>query len=235
MDLSNQEPGEEQAPPERPQAAPAAPPPPSLTLTPDMVRNSPEFRALAEQNRTLARQKGDAEAAAAAARQAAEEARQAAEAQQRQALDSQLRQTLGEEGLAFWSEFAELSSTDPVAAAQKLAEFRSSGVQSPPPATGEQGQPQPAGGTAVPAQGTGAPPPATSGLHADSPLGSIPPQDSDEAVIRAFDQKIEDITKRNLDPTTRNRVTERERTDGIMALFAKGVVTELKKRSGAAR
>lgn len=235
----NQEPGA-QTPPEGQPAAPAATPPsaatppPSLTLTPDMVRNSPEFRALAEQNRTLARQRGDAEAAAAAARGEAEQIRQAAEAQRRAALDSQLRAELGDEGVAFWSEFAELSSTDPMAAARKLAEFRAGG-QTPAPGAAAAGQPQPTGGSTVPAQGTGAPPPAPSGIHADSPLGSIPAQDTDEQVVAALDKRVEDITKRNLDPMTRNRVTDRERQEGIMAIFAKGVVLAKKAASSGGR
>ncbi len=222
---------EEQTPPGQRQAPPAAPPPPTLTLTPDMVRNSPEYRQLMEQNRTLARQKGDAETAAAAARADAEVARQAAEAQQRAALDTQLRETLGEEGIAFWSEFAELSSTDPVAAARRLAEFRSSGAQSAQPGNGGQGQPSPTqGARTVPAQGTGAPPPASSALGADAPLGSIPAADSDEQTIAALDETINRLIERNQSPLTRNRVTDRERNEGIMAIFAKGVVKEMAKR-----
>ena len=82
----------------------------------------------------------------------------------------------------------------------------------------------------MPAQGNGAPAPISSSLFADTPLGSLAPQDSDEAVIAALDKRIAEITDRNLNPMTRNRVTTREREEGIMAVFAKGVVKTLAGR-----
>ena len=204
-------------------AAPIAPA--SIALTSDLVRNSPEFRALQEQNRTLARQAGSANAAIAAARQEAEQVRQAAEAERATAMAQQLRSTLGDDGLAFWNQLSELSATDPMAAARALAEWKGVG-QTPPaaatpppvPAPQEVRRPEPNA-------------PAQSNLHADSPLGSPSPQESDEEQIAAFEKKIVELEDRNLNPMTRSRVTTKERDEGIMALFAKGVVAQLGGRS----
>lgn len=207
-------------------AAPAAAAPASITLSSDLVRNSPEFRALQEQNRILARKSGTADAAVAAARAEAEQIRQVAEAERNAALAQTLRSTLGDDGLAFWNQLSDVSATDPVAAAKLLAEWRSGG-QTPVPAAQTPAAPAPEGRSQM-----AAPAPQSSGLHADSPLGSSTPQESDEQTIAALDAKIEALTDRNLNPTTRSRVTIKERDEGIMAVFAKGVVSQLAARRG---
>lgn len=216
------------------QPAPAAAAAPaSIGLPADLVRNSPEFLALQAQNRELARKAGTAEAAIAAARAEAENIRQAAEAERARALNEQLASTLGEDGLAFWQRFADLSSTDPLAAARELQAYRG-GAQSPAPGTATtsptQGQQQT--GAAMPANGTGARPPIASSMHADLPLGSIAPQDSDADLMAALDARFNEIAERNNNVSTRNRVTAKEREEGIMAHFTKGVITKLRE-SGA--
>lgn len=206
-----------------PPAAPA-----DVSLTPDLVRNSPEFRALQEQNRILARKAGSAEAAIAAARAEAEQIRQAAEAERNAALAQQLRSTLGDDGLAFWNQLSELSATDPMAAAKALAEWRQGG-QTVPAAAQTPAVPAPQEKQQVTPQ---APAPLPSTLHADAPLGSPSAQESDEETIQAFDKRIADLHERNYDPMTRNRVTTKERDEGIMAVFAKGVMSQLATRRG---
>lgn len=220
-------PSEEESAPVAARVVPAVAPV-DTSLSADLVRNSPEFRALQEQNRILARKAGTADAAIAAARAEAESIRQAAEAERNAALAQTLRSTLGDDGLAFWNQLSELSATDPVAAAKALADWRVSGQTPPaqpqtPPATAPAGQQQ-----AAPQ----APAPLSSSLHADTPLGSATPQESDEETIAAFDKKIHDLTERNFDPMTRNRVTTKERDEGIMAVFAKGVVGQIAARRG---
>ena len=66
-----------------------------------------------------------------------------------------------------------------------------------------------------------------SNLHADAPLGANGPQESNEQTVAAFDARIAEIAARNMDPLTRNRVTTKERDEGIMAIFAKGVIQKL--------
>lgn len=220
-------PGDEESAPVAARVVPAVAPV-DTTLSADLVRNSPEFRALQEQNRILARKAGTADAAIAAARAEAEGIRQAAEAERNAALAQTLRTKLGDDGLAFWNQLSEVSANDPVAAATLLAEWRTGG-QTPvaaaqtPAAPVAQGQQQ-----AAPQ----APAPMSSGLHADAPLGSSIPQESDEQTIEAFDKRIHDLTERNYDPLTRNRVTTKERDEGIMAVFAKGVVGQIAARRG---
>lgn len=231
-DLTPPDDGDDDAPAGEPAGTPpviAAPA--TTTLPPDSVRNSPEYLALMEQNRTLARQAGSDRAAAAQARQDAEAARLAAEAQQRDAVAQEIRGILGEDGEAVWREVAELSSTDPVAAARRLAEFRGSAQSAPGADPDADVDPQQTGEPAVPAQGTGAPstpPPMGSSLHADSPLGSVAQTDSDDAAIAALDKRFNDLAERAQHPLSQNRLTEKERQEGIMAHFAKGVVTKLK-------
>jgi hypothetical protein len=221
-------PSEEESTPVAARVVPAVAPV-DTTLSADLVRNSPEFRALQEQNRILARKAGTADAAIAAARADAESVRQAAEAERNAALAQTLRSTLGDDGLAFWNQLSELSATDPVAAAKALADWRVSGqtppaaAQTPPVPTPQEGQRQ---------MTPQAPAPLQSSLHADAPLGSATPQESDEETVAAFDKKIHDLTERNYDPLTRNRVTTKERDEGIMAVFAKGVVGQIAARRG---
>lgn len=221
-------PGEEESAPVAARVVPAVAPV-DTTLSADLVRNSPEFRALQEQNRILARRAGTADAAIAAARGEAESIRQAAEAERNAALAQTLRSTLGDDGLAFWNQLSEVSANDPVAAATLLAEWRAGG-QTPVAAAQTPAVPVPQEGQRQ--MTPQAPAPLASGLHADAPLGSSTPQESDEQTIAAFDKKIADLHERNFDPLTRNRVTTKERDEGIMAVFARGVVGQIAARRG---
>lgn len=192
---------------------------PALSLTPDAIRNSPEFRALERDNRKLARQAGDANKAAAAAREAAEEARQAAEAQQQAALEADIMSALGEDGVAVWSELADLSASDPRAAARRFAEVMAAGrVQSPPegdPAAG--GDDAAAGGEGVPAQ---TPPPPSRGVDGGQPLGAAAAGEDPQAIIAGLEKGFVDVVDRVQDPITRNRVTMRERAGAMMNYLA---------------
>lgn len=190
---------------------------PALSLTPEQIRNSPEYRALAKENRKLARQAGDANTAAAAARTAAEEARQAAEAQQQAALEADITGMLGEEGVALWGELATLSESDPRAAARRLAEaLTAAGAQSAAAggdgAAGEGGAS--AGDQGVPANTP--PPPPGRGVDGSQPLGAAASGEDLNQVISALEKSYSDIVERVQDPLTRNRVTMRERATGFI-------------------
>lgn len=195
--------------------ADADPAPASVALTPEAVRNSPEFRALARENRTLRRTAGSAEAAAAAARTAAEEARQAAEAQQQAALEADILATLGPDGIASWTEIAELSATDQRAAARRFAELMSQ-VRAQSAAEGGEGEADPdpaaAGGNQVPAQ---TPPPPARGVDGGAPLQAAPADDPLQ-VIAALEKNYNDTVERVQDPVTRNRVTMKDRAGAFI-------------------
>lgn len=192
---------------------------PALSLTPEAIRNSPEFRALASENRKLARQKGDAEKAAAAARTAAEEARQAAEAQQQAALETDIMAALGEDGVAVWGELADLSVSDPRAAARRFAEVMANArVQSPAPADpAAGGDDAAAGGEGVPAQ---TPPPPSRGVDGGQPIGQAASGQDPQAIIAELEKGFVDVVDRVQDPITRNRVTMRDRAGAMMNFLA---------------
>ncbi|HEY6013486.1 MAG TPA: hypothetical protein VIU37_05755 [Candidatus Limnocylindrales bacterium] len=202
--------------------------PPSLTLPPDAVRNSPEYKALQRQLRAEARARGRAEAEAAAVRTQSAEALQAAEAQRQQAIAEQLRDVLGEDGIDAFNEMAELSETDPVAAARKFRELASQFAQSggdsaalaaavagdstnggTPPVTGQQQTPPP-----VPGQT----------LSGDAPLGQATTGTDWDAVIADSTDRYAKIVERNQDPVTRARVTDRDRGEGFMAWLSAAYV-----------
>lgn len=197
--------------------------PASTTLPAADIRNSPEYKALARQNRKLARDLGTANLTASAARTAAEEARLAAEATQQAALDAELTATLGEEGIAFWAEFAELSQTDPVAAAKRLTEFRSSAAPVQSGATdGDSAANDPAAGEGgnVPAQ---TPPPPSRGVDGGAPLNPGQGDDS-KAVVEALTKTYTDTVARVQDPVTRNRVTMKDRAGAFISFLGAAYV-----------
>lgn len=203
-------------------SAGAASTPASTALPPAAVLNSPEYKALVKEHRKLARQLGTANAAADAARQAAEQARLAAEAQQQAVVDAEMTALLGEEGVAFWAEFAELSTTDPVAAARRLAEFRAAGAAAQSAAAGAgdaAAGTQAAGeGSTVPAQ---TPPPPAAGVDGGAALGAAAArQPTAEDVAAGLEKTFNDVVARVQDPLTRNRVTMKERAAGAIAFVA---------------
>lgn len=198
---------------------------PSLTLTPEAIRSSPEFQALERENRKLARQKGDADKAAAEARANAETARQAAEAERQRMLEQTLTDVLGEDGVAAWTEVAELSQTDQVAAARRFAELMAAGRAQSAPAGGA-----PAGdgdadsdseGDNVPAPGQPAapatPPPPSRGLGGGAPLGAAATAEDIDALVTELSDRYQGVVDRNQDPLTRNRVTMRDRAAGMIS------------------
>jgi hypothetical protein len=186
----------------------------ALGLTPEHVRNTPEYRELARQNRILARQAGDAAAQAAKAREAAEAAAQAAEAERMTAQETRIRDILGDEGVAMWDQFADLSNTDPVAAAELLAQFTAARAQSP--SGGATPEAEAGGGTQVPTNTT-----PTTGLSravsGDTPLGGV--QDDTTQLIEQLEKRYTDTVDRNLTPATRNRVTAKERAAAMIAFL----------------
>lgn len=203
---------------------------PSLTLAPDAVRNSPEYKALQRQLRAEARARGRAEAEAASVRTSSAEALQAAEAQRQQAIAEQLRDVLGEDGIDAFNEMAELSETDPVAAARKFRELATSFAQSggnpadlaaavagnegAAPVTGQQQTPPPVPGNT---------------LSGDAPLGQATTGTDWDAVITDSTDRYAKIVERNQDPITRARVTDRDRGEGFMAWLSAAYVKGMRQ------
>lgn len=184
----------------------------SVDLTPEHVRNTPEYRELARQNRILARQKGEADRQIADARAKAEAAAQAAEAQRIAAQESQVRAILGDEGVDLWEKFADLSATDPVRAAELLANFTKGRAQSQPAAT-----PAPAqtGERTPPVPAQNAPATGLSRTVGDAPLAG--PADDTDSTIEALEKRYADMVERNQDPARRNRVTMKDRAGAMIA------------------
>jgi len=204
-------------------APPADPPPaaPPGAPSPDAIRNSPEFKALAAQNRTLARQAGQATRQAEQARTAAEQARQVAEAQEQADLEGEIATILGDEAaVAAFNEIAELTTSDPRAAAKRMAELVAlSRVQNAAP--GEPTVPSPA----PPAGGTVTTPPPPRGVGADAPLGQPPRTEDDHlAIASELDKKYQNVVDRVQDPTTRRRVTMRDRAEGFIGYVGAAVL-----------
>jgi hypothetical protein len=202
-----------ETPPADPPAAPVAA---AVALTPEQVRNSPEYRELARQNQLLARTSGQNERVARLAREEAERTRLAAEARAQQDLETQLAATLGEDGLAAYNEIAQLSQSDPTAAAKRIAELVAQARGQTPPAV------QP--GAAPPAPDTGGNvPPAPSaprGLSADAPLGQPPvTQDEYAAAAEVLDREYNDIVARVQDPQLRRRVTTADRAKAFIGFL----------------
>lgn len=191
--------------------ASAGQPAADTSMPPDFVRNSPEYRALEQKLRAEARARGSAEAQLAQAREAAETQRQAAEAAAQEAREREIRAVLGDDGVAAWAQMAELSQSDPIAAARMLAEWRKGtppAAPAPPAATS-----QPEGTvTTPPVPGT---PPPPAGLDAAAPLGSTSTADEYEAATQAMEAEYGEIVERIQNPLTRNRVRLRDQARGF--------------------
>lgn len=190
----------------------------ALSQVPESVRNSPEFKALEKEHRKTVRKLGTATRAASAAREEAERVRLAAEAERQAALESQLNDELGEDGIAAFNELAELSTTDPVAAARRFKELMAtaqSGASSEPPAADPPTDPE-----APVTTPSNAVPPPPGAVDGSAPLQ--PPNDADdlEALTGPLDQRWATTVERNLTPATRNRVTMRERADALIGFLA---------------
>lgn len=204
-------------------AAGAADPTPAVDLTPDAIKRSPEYQALLKANRSLARANGTLTGQVGTARTQAEEARLAAEATKQAALDAEITAALGEDGVTFWSEFAELAQTDPVAAAKRLAEFRASGVAAQSAAADADpaaGDPDAGEGGTVPAQ---TPPPSSRGVDGGASL-TQPAGETPDQIVAGLTKTFQDTVERVQDPTTRNRVTMKDRAAGFIAFLGASYV-----------
>jgi len=201
---------------------------PTLTLPPDLIRNSPEYRELQRQVREGARATGRATAEAASARAEAESVRQAAEAQRQAVLADQMTAILGDEGVDAFNAIADLSAVDPVEAARRFRELVANSAQNAVAATQTPGTGATTGGTQVPEQQQQTPPPPSAGLSGDAPLGQpTTGVDWDEVTKGATDRYAE-IVARNQDPVMRARVTDRERGEGFMSWLAASYVKGMK-------
>lgn len=184
------------------------PPPPSASQS---ILDSPEYKELAKQNRQLARDAGRAKAAEEAARAEAERIRLAAEATQQAAMEQQIAEILGDDGVDEWNRIAELAGAgDQVEAAKALRALmtKATGAQSPAaaaPAT-----------SANP--GEGAPVTTPSGsrsVGADAPLSA--PQGSETSqIITQLESNWTAAVERNQNPDTRNRMTMRDRAEALI-------------------
>lgn len=215
------------------EGAPAGDPPasPALQATVASVLDSPEYKELAKQNRQLARDAGRDRATAEAARAEAERLRLAAEATQQAALEQQISDILGDDGVDAWNEIAELAGTDQVAAARRLKELMATAsaqsVATPPAAAGAapgQQQEAPVDDTRSAAQ----PPRSVDG---DAPL-TTPPGDEVNQLIGSLETTYADAVKRNQDPDQRNRMTMRDRAAALIAYVGASYLKQGAKHRG---
>lgn len=204
------------------------PSPATISLTADAVRNSPEYREQAKVARREARQRGTVDAENARLRAELEQVRTAAEATARESQVEQIRGILGDEGVAAWDQIAELSTTDPVAAAREFAGFGQRMAQSraaqaaadvgpatTPPAA-------PAGGTVPPAQLP------NSGVSASAPLGQPAVDNSWDTIGAEAEARYQDVVKTVQGPVGgRNRITGRIRQAAIMDYLVSSVAKTL--------
>jgi len=200
----------------------------NLTLSSDLVRNSPEYRELQRQMRESARAKGRAEQDAATARSESESVRQAAEAQRQALLADQMASILGEDGVEAFNAIADLSAVDPVEAARRFKELVAQSAQSTGQPNPVNNGPAASGGTPVPAQQQQTPPPPSAGLSADAPLGQPTTGVDWDAIAKGSTDRYAEIVARNQDPVTRSRVTDRERGEGFMSWLAASYVKGMK-------
>lgn len=198
-----------------PAAAAATAPSPAA----QSVMDSPEYKELLKQNRKLARDAGTAKAAEQSARAEAARIRQAAEAEQQAALEAQLSEVLGEEGVTEWNAIAELAGEDQVEAAKRFKSLMAkAAAQSPAPAA--------VAPTAAPAS-------EPEGVVNDHPTPAAPPRSVDGSaplstqpgsemtqLIGSLEERWSEGVKKNQDPVTRNRMTIRERGDALIGYLA---------------
>lgn len=204
-------------------AAPASPP--VLILTADQARSTPEYRALEQAHRQLGREKATVETSFGEFRTQAENDRQAAEAERRAALERQLRADLGEDGIAVYQEIAELSQSDPVAAASRLAALvRTSKGQTPADAAAAAAAGSTTEGDTVNANASAsaAPPPPSQGVDGGAPLGQASTGEDTAGLIRDLEKTYAETVTRNQDMRSRNRVTMRDRATAMIAYLAAG-------------
>lgn len=207
------QPAKEQAPP--------GDEPIGTTLPPDSIRNSPEYREVLRQNRALAREAGQAKARENEARAELERSRQAAEAERAAMVNRQVADILGAEGVNAWNEIAELSATDPVEAAKRIAALAAAQAQSkqsePPAPASETAKPtEEEVETKVPEQQQPAAAAASRSVTADSPL-TAPDQNDPQRIIEALEKQFQATAERNQNPATRNRVTMKERAGAMIS------------------
>lgn len=219
------------------EAAPIAsqgkPPSPAIaSLTPDAVRKSPEYQVQKEAARTAARAQGAAEAEANRLRTELETLRAAAEAQARESQLAGVRSVLGDQGEVLYNEIAELSNTDPVAAATKIRELGAMLAQNQPPVVPGSGtQPPPAGGAHVPQA-----PFPPSGVSASAPLGQPTTDNSYDQIATEAEKRYQDVVAIVQGPLSgRNRVTGKMRTGAIMDFLVSSVAKAVSRRQAEGR
>jgi len=203
-------------------AAPAATEPPNVTLSTEVIRSSPEYQELQRQNRALARDKGNLDRQLAESRANAERDRQQAQAQLQEQQAAEIESLLGADGLEEYNRLAELSATDPIAAARMWAESKAKAqVQAGTTATEEQQVTQQE-------QQRQAPPPPRA-LDAGSPLATVA-DDSEERFLGGLDEQVKTVVDRN--QRMSNQVTDKERQGGMMAYLRGSLIRKNREEAG---
>lgn len=185
----------------------------SVSTPSESIRNSPEYRALQAELRKESRKAGNLTQQLAVARGEAETNRAAAEAARQMEQETQLSTILGQDGVAAWNEIAEMASTDQVGAARRFAQLMAK-AQSQPAAAASESQ-STESTTEVPAVSAPLPPSRT--MDSSAPLSRAVTGPDLEALIASEEAKFRAVVDRNLNTSTRNRVTMKERGEGMMA------------------
>lgn len=180
--------------------------------------NTPEYKALQEQNRVLARQAGSARAEAERLKQERIAQQEAAEAQRVAEIQQQMASELGDNAPAF-AEYAQLLNTDPVAAARKFAEMtqaQSPVLPSEPSEATQQEDQVPINEQRqqMQSQQPAAPQPPQRGVSATTPLGQTQQQSQDDR-LAALDQQVNGVVEQNQNLSTRARVTDKMRSTAM--------------------
>jgi hypothetical protein len=208
--------------------APAAPA--SVAASPEAVRNSPEFRALRSKLRNEARERGRIEQQLAAER----EARAAAEADRMAEQEAEIRDVLGDDGVDAWNRISELSVSDPLAAAREMRRFAETLAQSQPPeAPPPASAPPPEEGNA--AVSTRTPLPPVRGVGAGAPLGQSGSDNSWAAIKNDAEARFGELVEKNQNPATRNRMTMRDRAEGVITYLAGSIAGHMIDREARNR
>lgn len=192
--------------------APPATAAPSTALTPEAVRNSPEFRAMAKQLRNESRARRRIEGEAVRQRAEAETARLAAEAQLEEQVGDQIQAILGDEGVAEWNQISELASTNPVEAARQFAALTHRAAAEAAGGNASQEDEQVPG-----TQPTTPPVPRT--VSASAPLAPASAQENEDAYDRELDQRYTSAVAR---VQARERLRPRESADAFIAYLERG-------------
>lgn len=214
-------------PDEEEHAPPAAPA--SIAASPEAVRNSPEFRALRLKLRTESRERGRIEQQLASER----EARAAAEADRMAEQESEIREVLGDDGVDAWNRISELSVSDPLAAAREMRRFAEGLAQSrTPEAPLPASVPTEREGAAVPVR---TPLPPSRGVGAGVPLGQQGGDNSWAAIKTDAETRFGELVEKNQNPQTRNRMTMRDRAEGVITYLAGAVAGHMSDRESRQR